>query len=257
MTNLLNLSLKKKNQLIIIHGLNNNSNSFLPLTNHFREQGLEIHFVTLPSHGHDRQEAKDFKEAFACFDRSMRELTSAPFSVLAFSQGALFLQLWLEKRPDQLPLAQVLLSPALYIHRQGLIENMTKILPSFFPIKSFSPKSMRRYGFLTVGEYRILVEALIIYQKLKTELKVPTLILVDPKDELVDASALKEKFNTRESAILNFVLFTRPYLKKGLGCHHIMFHPEYFSQADWKVFTSTIEVFLQKSNPSPAFIPAD
>lgn len=238
MTNLSNSPLKKPNKLIIIHGLNNNAQSFEPLMSEFKQLGWETHFVTLPCHGENRKEASDFKEAFACFDRSMRELADSPYAVIAFSQGALYFQLWLEKRPDKRPLAQVLLAPALYIHRHGMIGLLTKMLPAFISIKSFSPKAIRRYGTLSISEYRILMEGLAAYQRLNGVFKLPTMILIDPKDELVDADMMALRLSPVE-------LFPREYLGKKMGIHHIIFHPDYFSADDWKRFIVKINDFLK------------
>lgn len=242
MTDSYNLFQKKPHKLIVIHGLNNNNSAFLPLRDEFLKLGWEVTFLTLPCHGSDRKEAKDFKSAFTCFDQSMKELIDSPYSVIAFSHGALYLQLWLEKNPKKRPVAQVLLAPALYINRHDKIEMAMSMLPSFFLIKSFAPKAFRRYQTLSVREYRILLEGIRTFQKHRAGLSVPSLVLIDPKDELVNAQALKKNTALKEKVV--FESWPREYLKKGIGRHHILFHPDYFEETEWQKFTGRIQKFL-------------
>lgn len=245
MTNLSDSSQKKKNKLVIIHGFNNNEDSFVPLRERLHALGWETHFLTLPCHGKNRNEADTFEEALASFDRSLKPLSENDYGVIAFSQGGLYFQLWLDKfREHKRPKGQVLLAPALYIHRHRLIESITSVLPSFFHIKSFSPKFMRRYESLRIVEYRLLTGGIRAYQQTNPDFLIPTLLLIDPKDELVDAGKIKEKFAGKK---VSFEFVMRDYLKKGPGCHHILFHPDYFSAEDWNQFTGKIDRFLKES----------
>jgi hypothetical protein len=238
MTNSYSLSPRPK--IVFIHGLNNNQVAFDPLIQHFKQLGYETELIILPGHGEDRLEAKTFKEALLCFDQSMKKLIDVPYYAIAFSHGALYLQLWLEKNQKHRPLKQVLLAPALFIRRQKLIEGLIKILPDFFVIKSLSPRAFRRFEIMNAWEYNILIQGMLTYQKIKSVFKIPTLILIDPKDELVDATRLKEELG-------DVIFFERHYLKKGIGRHHIMFHPDYFHDEDWDRFTRKMEFFFKNS----------
>lgn len=242
MTDSYNLFQKKPLKLIIIHGLNNNNSAFLPLRDEFSKLGWDVSFLTLPCHGINRKEARDFKSAFKCFDQSMKELSQNPYSVIAFSHGALYLQLWLEKNPKARPNSQVLLAPALFIHRFEKIERTMSLLPSFFLIKSFAPKAFRRYQTLSVREYRILLEGIRTFQKHRAGLSIPSLVMIDPKDELVDAEALEDCTALKDKVV--YEKWSREYLKRGIGRHHILFHPDYFEKAEWQKFTNRIQEFL-------------
>lgn len=245
MTNSYNLSLNPK--IVFIHGFNNNKECFDPLMSHFRDLGLETELIILPCHGVNRKEAKDFKEALTVFDQSMKKLKGIPYYVIAFSQGALYLQLWLEKNQAHRPLKQVLLAPAFVIRKQKIIEKLFKWLPSFFVIKSLAPKPFRRYEMINAWEYRILIHGMLTYQKIKSHFKIPTLVIIDPKDELVDASRLKREIE-KINPDISVHFFERTYLRKGLGCHHILFHPDFFQEKDWGNFSRKIAGFLELPN---------
>lgn len=235
MTNSYNLSLRPK--IVFFHGLNNNPECFFPLMESFQKMGYETDMIILPGHGKDRSEAKDIKTAETAFSESMNRL-KGPYYAVAFSQGALYLQLWLKKYPGQGPLKQILLAPALYLRKQLLIEKALKILPSFIVIKSLAPRKFRRYEILTAGEYNTLVQGILAFQKLPKTFPIPTLVMIDPKDELVHAQKLKQHHPEVE-------YIERPGLKKGMGGHHILFYPEYFLEQDWKGFTRKMLLFLE------------
>jgi pimeloyl-ACP methyl ester carboxylesterase len=227
-------------KLILIHGLNNNLQAFSPLMDRFKSLGYECHLICLPGHGEIREEARELNNAFNCFDRNITPLTDRPYFIIAFSHGALYTQLWLEKRPDRRPLGQILLAPAFYIKRHSVTEFLMNKLPAFFLIKSIAPKALRKYSALRVWEYRILLRGMKSFQKLRSPFKIPTLILVDPLDELLDTKLLEEKVQSKT----NFVLWPRKNLKKGMGCHHIIFHPDYFEKEDWDKFIKKICEFI-------------
>lgn len=236
MTNSYNLS--RKNKIVFFHGLNNNPQGFDPIINHFESLGFETELIILPCHGKDRTEAANDKEALRIFDRSMKSLEGQDYVAVAFSHGALYLQLWMEKNLAHKPRKQVLLAPALFIRKQAFIAKALSVLPGSLHIMSLQPKVFRRYNTLSAGEYNILVQGILTWQKIKPAFKIPTMVVIDPLDELVDAQKLKAEIPATQ-------FWPRPYLKKGLGAHHIMFHPDYFSADEWKSFTSELDSFLK------------
>lgn len=236
MTNSYNLS--KKNKIVFFHGLNNKPQGFDPIIEHFEKLGYETEMIILPCHGKDRMEARDDKEALRIFIRSMKGLEGQEYVAVAFSHGALYLQLWMEKNLPHKPRKQVLLAPALFIRKQNFIVKALSVLPGSLHIMSLQPKVFRRYNTLSAREYNILVQGVLMWQKLKACFRIPTLVIIDPRDELVDASRLK-------SSIPETQFWSRPYLKKGLGSHHIMFHPDYFTVEEWMNFTNQLDTFLK------------
>lgn len=243
MTNSYSLS-PTRPRIVFFHGLNNNQDSFAPIMKHFQMKGFETELVILPGHGDIRKEGRDFKHSLAAFDQKMKALGERPYYAIAFSHGALYLQLWMEKNPANRPLKQVLLAPAFFTHKQKLVGRIFKALPSFFLIKSFSPKNFRRYEFLTVSEYRTLIQGMMTLQKLNRPFRIPTMVMIDPKDELVDAQMLKAEMEKRNEG-LKVLFHERNYLKKGPGCHHLLFHPDYFLPHDWDLFINNIEIFFK------------
>lgn len=192
----------------------------------------------------NRREAATFEEALGVFDACLHRKGSGPYAVFAFSLGALYFQHWLTLGKN-LPTGQVLLAPALYIHRFALARWVFSLLPSKLMLKSFSPAHIRRFEQLGVSDYRLLMEGLSLYHRKDPGFPVPTLMMIDPKDELVSAKDLEKKLGTKPN--LRFKLFPRPRLKPGLGVHHILFHPAYHEEEDWLRLTQEISEFLEKT----------
>lgn len=230
----------KTKKLILIHGLNNNLEAFLPLKTALEARGFECEQIILPGHGDDREETKNSDEARKIFDSRMRAvIDERPYGVIAFSQGALYLQLWLEETSADKPTAQILLAPALFIRNARYLNFVLQALPKFFIIMSQMPKILRRYDYLYIWEYRNLFLMAKTFEQKMRSFKVATKILVDEKDELVDAQRLNQKF-PQEVELIN-----RPYLKgKKPGKYHILFQPDYFNQADWNYLIQTIAKLL-------------
>lgn len=234
-------------KIILIHGLNNNLECFFPLRDQFKNLGYSVDLLCLPGHGdNNRDEARNFESALECFEQNILELIEDPYVVIAFSQGALYLQLWLEKNHLPLPLAQVLLAPALYIRHFGKLDMIMSGLPAFAFILSQMPRKLRRYYYLHVWEYRTLFNKAKKFQELKAPMRVPTLVLIDPKDEVVDAQKLKSELDGRNSGA-EVIYYRRDYLKgRRPGKYHILFHPDYFTKDDWTAFTTNINEFIKR-----------
>jgi esterase/lipase len=243
MTNSYNSSSRPR--VLLIHGLNNNHSGFAPLKLEIEKLGFECLMITLPGHGTDRNEARSLSVAFKSFQRELKDLIHENTYVVAFSQGGLYLQLWLESESKILPKAQVLLAPALFINYQNRLEKLVSFLPSFGFILSQTPKKLRLYQRLFVWEYRTLFEAIKKFQSQDLAFRIPTMVLVDPQDELIDAKKLETELKKRNSENFEFHYVNRLEIPApGLGKHHVLFHPDYFNNQEWKQLILRIKSFF-------------
>jgi hypothetical protein len=241
MTNFSKLS--QSNKIIIFHGLNNNLQGYGPLRQELEKFGFETEIVTLPCHGENRYEARNYEEALRVFTKTMKRFEGQSYHALAYSHGALYLQLWMENQMTQKPIKQVLLAPALFIRRQSFIVRFLKYIPSFFYIISLQPSRFRRYSILSSREYNILVQGIVKWQKLKRNFRVPSKIFIDPSDELVHAELLKEEVEKINQLKVEYL--ERADKKLGLGGHHIIYHPDYFTKEAWDKLIQEIVDFYR------------
>lgn len=233
-------------KLIILHGLNNNSSTWDEFEHVMKARGFSTVRITLPGHGSIRDEGKTFEEALKNFDQSILPHVQEPYLVVAYSLGAMFFSNWLIGRKDHLPLRQVLLAPALYLRREGFIRKIIGGLDSRIPIPSIAPRDIMLYKTLYVWEYRNLLGGMSRFQKNPDPIQVPTLILLDPQDELIDAERLRMEW-LKKNPMHEVFFLNRPRQKWGPSNHHILFHSKYFTSAEWEHYILKIEKFLKAS----------
>lgn len=228
-------------KLIILHGLNNNSTTWDEFEDAMKTRGFTRTVrITLPGHGELRDEGKTFEEALRKFDEKILPHVQEPYVVVAYSLGALFFENWLVGRTENLPLKQVLLAPCLYLRRQKLVRQIMNSLHPKLPIPSIAPRDIMLYKTLFVWEYRNLLGGLERIQKNLQMINVPGLVIIDPKDELIDAAKLKSEWKAGDVFYLK-----RPAQKWGPSNHHILFHSKYFTPDEWDLYLSKIETFLK------------
>ncbi len=238
MTTSYNLSKKQLPKLLILPGLNNNEFAFNHLKEYFLHAGYDVNFIQLPGQGELRSEMDHFNLAFESFKQSMNSHTESPYVIIAFSTGALYYQHWLNENPQKMAKAQFLLAPALRVQHQNLVDKFLNILPEKFPLPSRSPKPFQKYPTLSVKEYQTLFSGLRLLEELKTDFPIPTKIVIDRRDELVDVNHLKKRY-----ANYTRVLERNCPVKK-LGVYHLLFHPDYFENNEWEVLMKEIQDFF-------------
>jgi hypothetical protein len=213
MTNSYSLSLRPK--IVIIHGMNNNCEIFEPIADEFRQRGFDTQFIVLPGHL-DKKLQLSGDEALKLFVDVFNAKIQSPYTVIAYSQGALYFELTLNSGLIPKPLKAIYLAPAFFVRNERFI------------------KFLLRH--MLIHEYATLMDKIRKLAEHKIDSSVPRLILVDPKDELVDPRKIKARYPNET------ILFPRR-LKLRFR-HHVIFNPKYLSKAEWEGMMKTIFEFL-------------
>lgn len=227
--------------LVIIHGLNNSQKSFAPLKRSLTKLGFKVHLFSLAGHQEYNQKL-DLNNSLTFLEQQFDNLQAEEYYCLGFSQGGLVLEL-LPDRIKQKIKRQVLLAPALAVKQKYFLNTITKFLPARIPLISLVPKQISKFSWLSVAYFDLLFSQINQFQKLKPS-PVPTLVLVDPRDELIDVPALTSIVQKNPKWQLE--LFPRPNLPLiTLGQGHILFFPKYFTKEAWVKITNRIAQYLQ------------
>jgi pimeloyl-ACP methyl ester carboxylesterase len=231
----------KVKDLVIIHGLNNSKESFYPLKKALTKLGFRVHLFYLPGH-RKLNKGLTLEESISYLEKQFDKLTVPKFYCLGFSQGGLVLELLPERIKRKIK-KQVLLAPALAVRRSSFLVTVTKLLPAQMPFLSLAPSKLSKFSWLSVAYFDLLFQQLAQLSKIKKS-TIPTLILVDLKDELIDVAALQEmvKQNKHFWQLELIERATLPFISVGQG--HIVFHPKYFAKAEWKKLTQRIADFF-------------
>lgn len=234
--------------LILLHGLNNPSEVLGPMAKHFETKGFNVHLFNL--FGHKKDQPLQHLTLKECLHHIHYQMLNIPkdheIYFLGFSQGALIFQLYQMMKINQHKIkSQVLLAPALYIKRQSFMNFLIGALSEKMSIPSRTPREFRQFDKLNVGYYKELMEQLLVFHKhgIKNLENVPTLILSDAKDELIDMGRLHAEMLKNNMDAWKIIYMNRDLKHiKHYGKHHIMFNPNYFTAEDWTSMLNEMEL---------------
>jgi hypothetical protein len=205
---------KAHSVVLVIHGLNNRPEALEPLIAPLQENGSHVFLLKLTGHedssdaskaAFKRVEASDFRkdwsEAALSAQKKAKEW-GVPLSSLCYSLGgALQIESLLKSNLDP-SLAEfsrnILISPALAIRSRSKWVKVFSFLGPGFILPGFSPKEWRVHAGASNSAYRALFEIEdSAWGEAKTPLnrkaiEKPTLIFMDPEDELLDFEKTKE-----------------------------------------------------------------
>ncbi len=252
--------------VIMVHGLNVNPASLLPIKNWFEEK-FHARVETLALAGHESYELdlKVLPENPLDLKKLWQEQLSEKIESLAQSQkdknlillghslgGAIISSYLLSSLPSEnnwRSRKAILLAPALCFPwplRASL--SALRFFANFFAINypSFSSSKIRRRSYTPALFYLALssvVEEVLKSQKLPT---IPVLLMGHEKDELVDMDCgrkiLEKKFKT-----LNSVIFSHPLARSG-DRYHTLMGPETVGEQYWFLWSNEIKDFLLSSD---------
>ncbi len=233
--------------LILLHGLNNPPEVLNSMATHFESKGFKVHVFNLL--GHKKEQPLTHLTLKECLHHIHYQMLKIPkdheIYFLGFSQGALIFQLYQMMKINQHTIkAQVLLAPALYIKRQGFMGALIGMLSETMKIPSRAPKEFRVFDKLNIGYYKELMEQLRVFHKhgIKHLTQVPTLILSDAKDELIDMNRLHAEMLKNNMDSWKIIYLNRDLKHmKHYGKHHIMFNQNYFTNEDWNSMIGEME----------------
>lgn len=186
---------------LVVHGLNMRPSALDPFCEFLADMGLHSYRMTLTGHN----EAKNgvFSEAVwvddvqKAYSQVRAEFPELPTYIVGYSLGGLLVTHAVDELPEQQrPRAMVLLAPALSLRALLDVLTFAGLPPAhFWSVPNIAPDPYRRYPTTPLFWYS---NTLTLYEETDT-LKhagmlrtLPTLIVVNPEDELVSESGLRE-----------------------------------------------------------------
>lgn len=250
---------------LVIHGLNLQPARLRPLADAVRPWGVGVVFCSLQGHGENYQPlAGQSVEAarLAAFRRvsyagwrgemeaayrtaaTLAATHNVPIFLLAFSLGALLGCELLATAATVHFDRMVLLAPALALRPVSHLPYLLARWPQI-AIRSLSPRAYRANPATPVAAYLTLRTALANVQRQPNPaLNVPTLVLIDPRDELVSFKGLQRLI--RRQHLTHWQLHpihkqpTRPDAK----FHHLILDAESVGPVVWAAMLRTIKAHL-------------
>jgi len=196
--------------VVVAHGLNQRAHALLPLSELLRRRGATIVLIRFrghhwgSEHSPDTMDAwrslgwrdwlRDWEEASAV-GASLAARHEVPLVFLGFSLGALVHAYAMACRDDEPPpfARQLLLAPAIRVRPRSRAVLLFAALGRRFLVPSIAPAAVRSHSGTSVAAYSALfhLESSLDTPRHPERLRVPTLVLIDPADELASPGRLR------------------------------------------------------------------
>jgi hypothetical protein len=196
--------------VVVAHGLNQRAHALLPLCEALRRRGATIVLVRFHGHLLDAEHSPETIEEWRSLDwrqwlRDWEEASAAaasiaardhlPLTFLGFSLGALVHAHAMACRDEAPPpfAAQLLLAPAIRLRPRSRAVLLFRALGRRFLVPSLAPAAVRSHGATSVAAYEALFHLVssLDAPRHPERLRLPTLVLIDPGDELSSPERLR------------------------------------------------------------------
>lgn len=253
---------------VVVHGLNLQPERLRPLVDEVRRWGIGAVFCSLQGHGENYQPLAGqsvtaarlaaFRqvsyggwrgEILAAYSTASGLATDhgAPIFLLAFSLGALLGCELLVTEPTVHFERMALLAPALALRPVSHLPYLFARWPQI-AIRSFSPRAYRANPATPVAAYLTLRTALANVQRRPSPaLNVPTLVLIDPRDELVSIRGLQRLIRRHNLPHWRLHPIRKQPTRPDARVHHLIIDAECVGPATWHTMLTQIQRHLLDS----------
>ena len=238
---------------LVAHGLNLKPEAMLPLINWLAGQGSDVYLVKLSGH-HPSTSITEVQPSTwqqemlsGCELATKASLDNGvPLFFLGYSLGALLGQSVAAKYPERVKFhRQVLIAPAFAMRQRSILIRLLFLFGKQRKVPSFSPKEYRVNKSLPLLIYDILFreEEIVLASRFKN-LNTPTLVVVDPKDELISYPRLSRQ--VKEFGLTNYRLLVLEHdlANRSGGYHHLIIDEPTMGKRNWEKVTSEMRQLL-------------
>ena len=268
-----NSSRPYKGVALLLHGLNNKPSSMNPLALHFSSLGHLVLRGSLRGHRGSLKENKKVTidqwrediDGLYCLASLKSQQFKAPLIINCYSMGCLlFLDLFKRRRnknKKNIVQKAIVISPAFKIKPVlTWSSQVLKLLPSKWMIPSSNIRSYRSQYGTSISSYKAFFQ--LIDQNPLTDLIKPnapifppTLMLINPKDELVDTQRIKQVFQkkNRGSTPWKIIEVENKNATTIKHINHLLLDESSLGKLKWIEWIEHISLFLKPEKPTTLY----
>jgi esterase/lipase len=240
---------------LVVHGLNNRPSVMLPLVKELNAQGIAVLNVGLTGYATAVSDLKKvtandwLRDVFIGNCLLQQKAGSVPLYYVGFSLGGLIGEtLMISDLAERLEFEKVLLfSPALRTWDRSRWIRLFSFMGRGHGVISFAPARYAAYRFTPNAAYESLFDLIDFYNenlvRNPQKINVPTLIFIDPQDELVSADGLQEMMG-----LSDLTRWRLQQIEKGRDAqtwfHHVSIDEQGVGSATWANMLSQIKSFF-------------
>ena len=239
---------------LVVHGLNTAPAAMLPVVQWLNRQNIAAYLVLLSGHyagGTPLQNVtasvwqQEVLAGYAAAKKAAGE-KAVPLFFVGYSLGGLLGQSVLVLPAHSPPFdRQLLLSPAITLRRRAFLLRALFFLPPSVGLPSFSPPSYRVSTALPLRLYQVLFgEERKMQQADSSRLNIPTLVLMDPNDELISYKRLQKWIQKYHLTNYTVVTLDPDLTGRSKRFHHLILDEATMGKKNWQLATAQWKAFL-------------
>jgi esterase/lipase len=239
---------------LVAHGLNQKPEAMLSLVSWLNSHGSDVYLINLSGHHQNSIAIKDVTSSVWHTEmlegyqmaRKTSLAASVPLYFLGYSLGALLGQSMVALSMENAPFdKQVLIAPAFAIRRRSYLIRFLCLFGKQRKLPSYTPEGYRVNESLPLLIYELLfTEERRIFKSKFRKLNIPTLVIIDPKDELISYKRLLKQIN--KFGLTNYRVVVLDQNTKDRDCkyHHLIIDERTMGAGNWKMVTCEMGKFL-------------
>lgn len=237
---------------LVIHGLNVKPTAMQALIGWLNAQGSPVYLVQLCGHGRGDVKSvtvglwqQEVEDGYAAAQQASVQL-GVPLFFLGYSLGALLAQTFLSLPASQPAFhKQVLFSPAIGLRQRSYWLRHLFFLGGRFMLPSFTPRAYKANARLPLHLYQILyAEEQKLLQSPWAPLNIPTLVFMDPKDELISYKRLQTFLQQQQLTQWQLVPLLTSFTGRQERFHHLILNAATMGEKNWRTVTTAMQTFL-------------
>jgi len=224
----------------------------LSLVDWFNNHGCDAYLVKLAGHyedsidsahitGHDWQQ--DIMNGYTVAKQAAA-LHRIPLLFLGYSLGGLLGVDMILSAGNGIGIEkQILLAPATAIRSSAYLLKVFFFGKKLY-LPSFTPAKYKANDKLSVNAYKIMFSIVRSVSQSTRRIKIPTLVVIDKKDELISYKKLRRFLHRFVNAHYELLQLDSDMSQRYGGYHHLIINQETMGVANWKMFTEKMTSFL-------------
>ena len=246
---------------LLVHGLNLKPSALDTISSLLAKNGFHSYRMTLSGHNESSRAAfdesvwvEDVRRAYLDIRHRFKHL---PTFIAGYSLGGLLATHSVDSLPKgDYPNGMVLLAPALSLRSFPELASTLGLPPPLsLEIPNLAPRPYRRYPYTPLFWYS---NTLTIYRQTQhlqhphLLALTPTLIFLNPRDELISPSGTRAWLEENGLASTWSVRYVRPAITNPLLAEHLIIDPDSVGIEEWLAMQAAIEEFLNRLTHSAA-----
>ncbi|MBO9666539.1 MAG: alpha/beta hydrolase [Bdellovibrio sp.] len=240
---------------IVVHGLNTNPAKMKSLEDVLLEDDLDVLHVVLSGHSRNLQIFREVTHSIwggdmlraYCQARNRADALGKPLYYLGYSLGGMLAVDLLASHKEVHYDKMVLISPALAIRGMNKVIRLLRGLRQWAIIPGLGNRAYMANPIGTpVSAFNALFDGVRIIQKKTTQkANIPTLVLIDPRDELINPTGIESFIQSKKLSKWKIhPVHKRPFSFTSLF-HHLIIDPATLGEAHWEEMSSAITAHLK------------